>query len=103
MNSLRIALRKLRALTMRTLPLMITCRELEGFMIDYLEGDLPKRQRRRFDLHLRLCPDCWRYVEAYKQTITLSQAACQDRDTPLPEDMPEELVEAILAARDKDA
>ena len=68
--------RKLRALIMRALPGM---------------------------RHLRLCRDCRRYLEAYKWTITLSQAACQDPDAPIPEDVPEELVQAILAARDKDA
>ncbi len=103
MTAGKTVFRKLRALIMRILPGMLTCRELEGFMVDYLEDTLPKGQRRKFDRHLRLCRDCRRYLEAYKRTITLSQAACQDPDAPIPEDVPEELVQAILAARDKDA
>jgi anti-sigma factor RsiW len=102
-KSRKTVLRKLRALAMRTMPLMVTCQELEGFMVDYLEGTLPKGQRRKFDLHLRMCPDCWRYLEAYKHTIALSQTACRDPDAPVPADVPEELVKAILAAREKDA
>ncbi len=91
--------RKLRALMMRTMPGMVSCQELGGFMVDYLEGTLPKGQRRTFDRHLRLCRDCRRYLEAYQRTITLSQAACQEPDAPIPD----ELLKAILAARDKKA
>ena len=103
MKAEKTVFKKLSALAMRTLPLMVTCQELEGFMVDYLDGTLPRAQRRKFDLHLRLCPDCWRYLEAYQRTISLSQAACRDPDAPVPADVPEELVKAILAAREKDA
>ncbi len=51
---------------MRTVPLMLTCQELEGFMVDYIDGTLPERQRSKFDLLLLLCRDCRRYVDAYK-------------------------------------
>ena len=94
--------RKLRGLMMRTMPLMLTCQELEGFMVDYLDGTLPERQRRKFDLHLRLCRDCRRYIEAYKGSMTLCQAAFAEPEGSLPEDVPEELVKAILAAREED-
>lgn len=99
MKAGKTVLRKLRALMLRTLPGMLTCRELEGFMVDYLEGALPQGQRRQFDLHLRVCRDCRRYLEAYQRTITLTRAAFPDPDAPIPE----ELVKAILAARDEDA
>ena len=99
MNSGDTTVRKTRALTMRTLPLMLTCREFDGFMVDYLDGALPAGQRRKFDLHLRLCPDCRRYLEAYKQTIVLTEAVFCESNTPVPEDVPEDLVKAILAAR----
>ena len=103
MKAGKTVFKKLSALAMRTLPLMVTCQELEGFMVDYLEGTLPKGQRRKFDRHLRLCPDCRRYLEGYKRTISLSQTACREPDAPVPADVPEELVKAILAAREKDA
>ena len=88
---------------MRTMPLMLTCQELEDFMVDYLDGTLPERQRRKFDLHLRLCRDCRHYLEAYKGTITLCQAAFAEPDGSLPEDVPEALVKAILAAREEES
>ncbi len=100
MNSGKSVLRKLRAQAMRTLPLMLTCREFDGFMVDYLDGALPAGQRRKFDLHLRLCPDCRRYLEDYKRTVALTRAAFKEPDAPIPEDVPEALVRAILAARD---
>ena len=103
MKAGKTVFKKLSALAMRTMPLMVTCQQLEGFMVDYLDGTLPRAQRRKFDLHLRLCPDCGRYLEAYKRTISLSQTACRDPDAPVPADVPEELVKAILAAREKDA
>ncbi len=101
MTSVRTVARKLRGLMMRTMPLMLTCQELEGFMVDYLDGTLPERQRRKFDLHLRLCRDCRRYLEAYEGGITLCQAAFAEPEGSLPEDVPEELVKAILAAREE--
>ncbi len=99
MSSGKSVLRKLRALVMRTMPWMIPCQELEGFMVDYLDGALPEQQRRTFDWHLRLCRDCRRYLDAYRRAIALGQAACDAPDEPLPD----ELVKAILAARDKDS
>ncbi len=87
---------------MRTVPLMLTCQELESFMVDYIDGMLPVRQRRKFDLHLRLCRDCRRYIDAYKGGIILFQTAFAEPDASLPEDVPEALVKAILAAREEE-
>ncbi len=86
---------------MRTLPLMLTCEELDSFVVDYLDGTLARRQRRKFRLHLRLCRDCRRYLEGYERSIALSQTAFNDPNG-LPEDLPDELVTAILAARAED-
>jgi anti-sigma factor RsiW len=83
------------------MPLMISCRELDDFLVDYLEDRLPERQRHKFEWHLRLCSDCRRYMEAYKQTIALSRAAFSEPDAPVPEDVPEDLVKTILALREK--
>jgi hypothetical protein len=38
------------------------------------------------------------YLESYRETIRLGREACEP-DGPLPEEVPEELVEAILASR----
>ncbi|MEQ9042479.1 MAG: zf-HC2 domain-containing protein [Alphaproteobacteria bacterium] len=77
---------------------MPSCRELDAFVVDYLEGRLPWRQRLVFRMHLGLCPKCRAYLKAYAKTIALSHEAYRDGHEP-PE-MPQELIAAILAARE---
>ncbi len=96
-------MRKLRAAMVRTMPLMITCRELEDFIVDYLEDTLPRRQRMIFNLHLRMCRDCRSYLEAYKRVTALGKVAFNEPDELVSNDVPEDLVKAIRAAREKDA
>lgn len=95
--------RHLRGRMMRTLPLMITCREFEDFLIDYFEGALPRGQRLVFDWHLRLCPECRVYLEAFKRTMALTKASVDEADAAVLETIPEDLVQAILAAREAEA
>ena len=45
------------------------CRELVGWVTDYLEGLLPAHQRVRFIAHLRYCGSCRRYLKQMRQTI----------------------------------
>lgn len=76
----------------------MTCRELIDFLMAYLDGELPPARRAVFDEHLEICEACQRYLESYRATISLGQAACAEDDA-VPEDVPEELVQAVLAAR----
>jgi anti-sigma factor RsiW len=78
----------------------MTCRELVDFLMLYLDGELPKDQRERFEHHLSLCGECVTYMQTYIDTVRLGKAACSPLDEPIPDDVPEELVRAILAARD---
>ncbi|MCE2510594.1 MAG: zf-HC2 domain-containing protein [Alphaproteobacteria bacterium] len=71
------------------------CRELDAFVVDYLEGRLPWRQRLTFRMHLGMCPKCRAYLKAYAKTLELSRTAYAT--TPEPPEMPEELVQVILA------
>ncbi|MCA9771284.1 MAG: zf-HC2 domain-containing protein [Myxococcales bacterium] len=80
----------------------ITCRELESFILDYLEGTLTHEQRDEFEYHLSLCPPCVDYLSAYKTTIELGKLAFDaDAEGP-PEGMPEDLILAILRTRDRE-
>ncbi len=79
----------------------MTCRELVDFMLEYLEGGLPDDPRRIFEAHLGACPPCQAYLDTYRETIRLGKLACRDPEGPIPADVPEQLVEAILAARDR--
>lgn len=96
-------MRKMRALMVRTMPLMVTCQELEGFIVDYLDDTLPRRQRMIFNLHLRMCRECRSYLEAHKRVIALGKTAFNEPDEAVSNDVPEDLVKAILAARDEGA
>lgn len=87
--------RKLRGFMQQHAPLMISCTELEGFIDDYLDGTLPRRQRLVFQIHLFFCRECRDYLDSYRRAIALGKGAFQQKDTPIPE----ELVQAILAAR----
>jgi anti-sigma factor RsiW len=79
----------------------MTCRELIDFLMAYLDGELPAARRALFDEHLEICAACRRYLDQYKATIALGRSACDPPapDAPVPDEVPEELVQAILAAR----
>jgi anti-sigma factor RsiW len=77
----------------------MTCQELVDFLMDYLDGLLPAPQRLSFEEHLGQCPDCVAYLETYQQAIRLGKEACTTGDEPVPPEVPEELVRAILTAR----
>lgn len=88
-----------RGAILNALPGHITCSEFEEFVADYFDGDLPESQHKIFDAHLKVCPDCRAYLKAYRNTIALGRAAFEKPDANVPDDMPDDLVAAILAAR----
>jgi anti-sigma factor RsiW len=78
----------------------MNCREFTEFLHEYLLGNLPAGQRAEFEKHLAECPWCVAYLDGYRKTIQLEQAAfAAPEDAPPPGDAPEELVQAILRAR----
>lgn len=77
----------------------MTCREFADFMADYLSGELPADSRSAFDHHLGLCVNCQRYLAGYQEAIKLGKRAFADDDAGVPADVPEDLVQAILAAK----
>ena len=82
----------------------MTCREFVDFLMDYLDQSLPTAQREIFEGHFVECPGCVTYLETYRETLRLEKTLCgDDPDAPVPEDVPEGLVAAILAARGPDS
>lgn len=77
----------------------VTCRELADFIGDYLAGELPPGAKATFEHHLDLCTNCRRYLTSYEETVKLGTRAFDDEDALLPSEVPEQLVQAILAAR----
>jgi len=79
--------------------LELTCREFIDFIIAYLDGELSAQQALLFEAHLDVCPDCVHYLESYRATSSLAAQAMNQPSEPLPEEVPEDLVRAVLAAR----
>ena len=80
---------------------MITCREFAEFLWAYLSGEVSPEQRFDFDAHMAVCPGCVAYLKTYEETVRLGKEAFVSPDDPVPADVPEELVQAILATRDR--
>jgi len=77
----------------------MTCKEFIEFLFDYVSGELPKAQKALFEQHLSVCSSCVAYLSNYRDTLALSKAAFCEPEAPVPEEVPEELVSAILMAR----
>ncbi len=80
---------------------MITCREFESFIVDYLDDELSQSQRSVFERHLRLCRECREYLDAYQRANEIGRTVLKSSDEAVPEDVPDDLIKAILDARDK--
>lgn len=78
----------------------MTCREFVDFVDDYVEQRLAAPVRSTFQTHIDKCPQCGDYLTTYEQTIRLTRSLCSGTgDGPIPGDVPEALVQAILDAR----
>jgi predicted anti-sigma-YlaC factor YlaD len=99
MNSPRKSLKKRLHGAMFKLPAMITCNEFESFILAYLDGELPKRQKIVFEMHLKMCRECREYLLAYRASLELAKKAHSAELNRLADQVPEDLVNAILAAR----
>ncbi|MCG8592691.1 MAG: anti-sigma factor [Proteobacteria bacterium] len=76
----------------------LSCREFVDFLMQYLDRELSDAERRVFEQHMEDCPPCKVYLDSYEDTVKMGQAVCRGGDE-LPDDVPEDLVQAILAAR----
>jgi anti-sigma factor RsiW len=63
-------------------PREIVCRQAVELVTDYLEGTLSRRDRRRFEAHLRGCRDCAGYLEQIRMTIAATGSIRPDDLTP---------------------
>jgi anti-sigma factor RsiW len=79
----------------------VTCREFADFMADYLSGELLPETTAQFEHHLTVCPNCVAYLSNYRDTVALGRQAFADGDAAVPDEVPDDLVNAILSARTK--
>ena len=75
------------------------CKDFNDFLGEYLEGELEDKTRTVFEAHLQICPPCVGYLDSYKDVILVGKVCCGDPDAEAPEDAPQSLIAAILAAR----
>src|SRR5262245_23676803 len=80
---------------------VLTCRDFINFIADYLSNELSRSERKKFDFHLADCPNCAKYLASYQATITVSRLTFSDPDGDVPDEVPGELVQAILKVRSR--
>jgi len=79
----------------------LSCRDFVEFLADYVAGRLSAAELARFNDHLARCPACVSYTHSYRQAVGLSRSALLCPDDQVPGDVPEDLVGAILKAREE--
>jgi anti-sigma factor RsiW len=88
-----------KGLMMRYVPGMITCARFDEFVIDYYEDRLSPNEKAIFEWHLKMCRDCRSYLAAYRRAIETGKKLFQAPAASVPDTVPEDLVQAILATR----
>jgi anti-sigma factor RsiW len=79
----------------------IPCRDFVEFLDDYLSGRLSGQTLDEFNNHLAGCPPCVAYMQTYVESVRLGRAVLEKTAEAVPADVPEKLVQAILAARER--
>ena len=69
----------------------MSCQSLVELVTDYLEGALPRSDRKRFEKHIAGCDACSAYIEQIRLTITATRKLTE-------EDIQPEAREALLVA-----
>ncbi len=60
----------------------LVCRQVVELVSDYLEGALPRSERRRFERHLAGCEHCSEYLAQMRATIRLTGRLTAEDLTP---------------------
>lgn len=74
------------------------CRDLYGFLDEFLDQRLDVTTRLNFERHLERCAACRRYLTTYETTLRVARGA-EHADDPANLEAPPGLIQAILAAR----
>ncbi len=60
----------------------LKCQQVVELVTDYLEGTMRRSERRRFEAHLRGCPNCSAYLRQMQATIRAMGALSTDDVAP---------------------
>lgn len=82
-------------------PRMITCREFNDFIYDYVEGKLTDSQTILFKRHMRVCPMCRNFLKTYIATYQAGANIFPYEDIEVPETVPQDLIDAIIDVKRK--
>lgn len=74
----------------------LTCRQFIDLLYGWLEQEPDAMDGASMEAHLATCPDCVAYLQNYTRTTTLLRHARETPDAPLPDDVPEGLIAAVL-------
>lgn len=75
----------------------MTCRDVVEFLSEFVSDELPADVQVDFSGHVSDCPACLHFLNQYRDTIAASKASFR-----LPDDVPDELIAAILKSIDRD-
>lgn len=74
----------------------LTCRQVEEFLMDYLENRLGFWMTLQFQVHLFMCPNCSKYIQEYKNTIALEIKVFENLEDEAIGNVPDDILQAIL-------
>ncbi len=60
----------------------LVCQQAVELVNDYLEGALPRAERKRYERHLRGCPNCTAYLDQMRVTIAATGRLTPEDLTP---------------------
>ncbi len=60
----------------------LSCQQVVELVTEYLEGSLSRSDRRRFEKHLRGCPNCSAYFQQMRATIRATGSLTADDLSP---------------------
>lgn len=77
---------------------MMSCSEITELVTAYLDRRMPLSQRMAFRMHILMCPHCRRYLRQVRATVKLTGQLPAE---PIPDQVRDDLVRALLAIRDE--
>ena len=63
---------------------MLSCEQINQFIIDYLDDNLPEQTKKKFEMHINKCPNCSAYFDQYNDTVMMVN---EDGVLEIPEDL----------------
>ena len=72
---------------------MLTCQDVIGILMDYLDSAVTPEMARAMDEHLNDCPACVAYLNTYRKTRELTGQVLEE---PMPDEMKTRLRRVLL-------